>query len=113
VENGHDPEYKDNFESEISNNTYNSLPPDFKFGYASAAPQVESSVNTDGKSDSIWDAFARLPGKIIDRSTPNDTIREYELFNETVLLLKLTGSNTYRFSYINKLIKYCMDKIDP
>jgi beta-glucosidase len=99
VENGHHPDYKDDFVPEINTNAYNKLPIDFKFGYASAATQVESYTNTHGKSDSIWDTFARLKGKIADQTTPNDTIREYELLNETVQLLKLTGANTYRFSY--------------
>jgi Glycosyl hydrolase family 1 len=31
-----------------------SLPSDFLFGYASAAPQVEGASNADGKADNIW-----------------------------------------------------------
>lgn len=69
---------------------------DFLYGFASAAFQVEGAVAEDGRSPSIWDKFAMIPGKV--RHSPNITVDEYHLFNETVRLLKLTGANTYRMS---------------
>lgn len=74
------------------------LPPDFKFGYASAAVQVEGAAQVDGKSLSIWDTFAAQPGKISDATRPDVANDEYRLLNETIALLKMTGSNIYRFS---------------
>ena len=38
--------------------------PDFKWGVAAAAYQTEGAWNIDGKSESNWDYFSRIPGKI-------------------------------------------------
>lgn len=43
-----------------------SLPSDFLYGYASAAAQVEGAVGVDGRSESIWDVFARGKDKVND-----------------------------------------------
>jgi beta-glucosidase/6-phospho-beta-glucosidase/beta-galactosidase len=61
------------------------------FGYASAAVQVEGASNVDGKSLSIWDTFAATAGKISDGSRPDVANNEYNLVNETIALLKMTG----------------------
>lgn len=82
----------------IPDSVARSLPADFLFGFASAATQVEGATNDGGKTDSIWDTFARLPGKIADGTTPDAAIDEYHRINETIQLLKLTGASTYRFS---------------
>ena len=37
---------------------------DFKWGVASSSYQTEGAWNLDGKSESNWDHFSRLPGKI-------------------------------------------------
>ena len=43
------------------------FPADFVFGVAAAAPQIEGTAFTDGKSESIWDRFSREPGADIIR----------------------------------------------
>jgi hypothetical protein len=43
-----------------------SLPKDFIWGYATAAFQIEGSLDVDGRGPSIWDEFARTPGKTLD-----------------------------------------------
>ncbi|KAJ3325973.1 hypothetical protein HDV06_002358 [Boothiomyces sp. JEL0866] len=73
-------------------------PKDFLHGFASAAFQVEGAVDADGKSKSIWDTFAHLPGKIFNNDSPDVADDEYHLYAETVNLLKASGANSYRFS---------------
>ena len=40
------------------------FPPDFLWGAATAAYQIEGAVAAGGRSPSIWDAFSRRPGAI-------------------------------------------------
>jgi beta-glucosidase len=44
------------------------FPTDFVFGAATSAYQIEGAVSVDGRGESIWDRFARSPGKVIDGS---------------------------------------------
>ena len=41
--------------------------PDFLWGTATAAYQIEGSPEADGKGPSIWDTFAHTPGRIAER----------------------------------------------
>lgn len=72
--------------------------PDFHWGYATAATQIEGAWNVDGRGPSIWDTFARIPGKIKDGSTPYDACRSYDFYKEDVALMKSYGVRAYRFS---------------
>lgn len=74
------------------------LRPDFYFGYATAATQVEGAALTHGKGPSIWDKFASTPGKVLDDSTPTDSIKSYYNTALDVALLKSYGVTGYRFS---------------
>lgn len=74
------------------------LRPDFHWGYATAAAQIEGAYDTDGRGPSIWDTFSHIPGKIIDKSTSEDTVLSYELYKSDVQLLKKLGVTAYRFS---------------
>ncbi|TEY48287.1 hypothetical protein BOTCAL_0296g00070 [Botryotinia calthae] len=74
------------------------LRPDFHFGYATAAPQVEGAWNVDGKGISIWDKFGHTPGKVKDFSTCDDAVLSYYKTAEDVALMKSYGVTGYRFS---------------
>ena len=41
------------------------FPNDFLFGVATAAYQIEGAAHEDGRTDSIWDTFSRLPGAVV------------------------------------------------
>jgi beta-glucosidase len=75
-----------------------SFPPDFTWGAASSAYQIEGAWNEDGKGESIWDRFVRLPGKIHDGSTGDVACDHYHRFAEDVRLMKEVGLKAYRFS---------------
>src|ERR1700742_1365520 len=74
------------------------FPKDFRWGVATSSYQIEGAVNEDGRGVSIWDRFAHLPGKIIDRSTADVANDHYHRYKEDVQLIKELGASAYRFS---------------
>jgi beta-glucosidase len=74
------------------------FPKDFVWGTATSAYQIEGAVNEDGRGPSIWDPFARLPGKIVDHSTADVANDHYHRYKEDVRLIKGLGAKAYRFS---------------
>lgn len=75
-----------------------SFPAGFKWGAATAAFQIEGSVNADGRGQSIWDVFSRTPGKIADNSNGDVAADSYRRYREDTALLKNLGAHAYRFS---------------
>ncbi|CAH1173792.1 unnamed protein product [Phaedon cochleariae] len=75
------------------------FPPNFKFGAANAAPQIEGAWNLEGKGETIWDHFAHTyPERIVDRSTPDVACDSYHKYKEDVALVKKMGLDIYRLS---------------
>ncbi len=74
------------------------FPAGFVWGTATAAAQVEGAAHEDGKEDSIWDVFARLPGAIAHGDTPEVASDHYHRMPEDVALMKELGLTAYRFS---------------
>jgi beta-glucosidase len=74
------------------------FPADFRFGAATAAYQVEGAWNEDGKGPSIWDRFARLPGKVADGATGEVACDHYHRYPEDVEIMHRLGIRNYRFS---------------
>ena len=72
--------------------------PDFTFGVASAAPQIEGAADVDGRTPSTWDVFAAVPGNIRDGSTPAVTTDAYHRFDEDLALMREARIDASRFS---------------
>ena len=74
------------------------FPPDFLWGAASAAYQVEGAWNVDGKGPSVWDSFTKIPGKTFQGSNGDVAVDHYHRFAEDVALMAQMGMTAYRFS---------------
>ena len=74
------------------------FPPGFLFGAATAAYQIEGAAHEGGRTDSIWDAFARVPGAVIDGHDGSVACDHYHRYADDVALMKRIGLDTYRFS---------------
>lgn len=74
------------------------LPADFLWGFATASFQIEGSVAVDGRGKSIWDDFAKLPGKTLDGRNGDVATDSYKLWNQDLSLLVTYGVKAYRFS---------------
>jgi len=74
------------------------FPPGFLWGTATAAYQIEGAWNEDGKGESIWDRFCRIPGAIEDGSSGDVACDHYHRVSEDVALMAGLGANAYRFS---------------
>ncbi|MFC7441556.1 GH1 family beta-glucosidase [Laceyella putida] len=74
------------------------FPKDFLWGVATSAAQIEGGAWADGKGESIWDRFCRIPGKVKNGDRLDVACDHYHLFSQDVRLLKELQVNTYRFS---------------
>lgn len=74
------------------------FPKDFLWGVATAAPQIEGAWDEDGKGESIWDRFSRIPGKIKNGDTPSVACDSYHRYEEDIRHLQALGVKSYRFS---------------
>ena len=74
------------------------LPAGFLVGTATAAAQIEGGATVGRRTPSVWDAYADLPGRIFDATTPAVTADHYHRFPEDVALMSELGADAYRFS---------------
>jgi beta-glucosidase len=72
--------------------------PEFTWGAATAAYQIEGARDADGKGESIWDVFCRVPGAIANGDTGEIACDHYRRYCEDVALLAELGLGAYRFS---------------
>jgi beta-glucosidase len=86
-------------------NEFNSLedlsrrfPSNFVWGVASSAYQIEGAAEADGKGESIWDEFCRLPGVIADGSDGRVACDHYRRLDSDLDLIADLGLSGYRFS---------------
>jgi beta-glucosidase len=75
-----------------------SFPPGFVWGAATSAYQIEGAVNADGRGLSIWDTFARVPGRVLGGDTGDVAADHYHRWREDVALMARLGLSAYRFS---------------
>jgi beta-glucosidase len=76
----------------------NDFPEDFLFGVATAAYQIEGAAHEDGRRDSIWDAFCRVPGAVVNGDNGDVACDHYHRYRDDVALMADLGLQTYRFS---------------
>ncbi len=74
------------------------FPADFTWGAATAAFQIEGAAQEDGRTDSIWDAYCRAPGAVVDGDTGDVACDHYHRMPDDVALLADLGFRAYRFS---------------
>ncbi|MHA7631219.1 GH1 family beta-glucosidase [Corallococcus sp. M7] len=74
------------------------FPPDFLWGVATSAYQIEGATRVDGRGESIWDRFAATPGKIQDKSDGSVACEHYRRWPEDIELMRWMGLKSYRFS---------------
>lgn len=75
-----------------------SWPRGFLWGSATAAAQIEGAAHLDGKEDSIWDAFARVPGAIAGGDDLEVAVDHYHRYAQDVGIMRELGLDSYRFS---------------
>ena len=82
--------------SRMTNETV--FPPDFLWGSATAAYQIEGSPLADGAGPSIWHRFSHTPGRVHNGDTGDVACDHYNRYREDVGLMRDLGLNAYRFS---------------
>lgn len=75
-----------------------SFPRNFLWGFAAAAPQIEGAAFLDGKGPSVWDEFARQPGRVKNGDNLDVACDHYHRFREDFRLMRELGAKHYRLS---------------
>ncbi|HEY8590497.1 MAG TPA: family 1 glycosylhydrolase, partial [Naasia sp.] len=74
------------------------FPEGFLFGSATASYQIEGAAAEDGRGPSIWDTFARTPGKVLNGDTGDIADDHYHRFEQDLDLIRDLNLDAYRFS---------------
>lgn len=74
------------------------FPPGFLWGTATAAYQIEGAAAEDGRTPSIWDTYARTPGKVHNGDSGDIATDHYHRWREDVAIMADLGVGAYRFS---------------
>ena len=74
------------------------FPQGFLWGAATAAYQVEGAVHEDGRGETIWDRFCRVPGAISDGGTGDAACDHYHRWRDDVENMRDLRLSSYRFS---------------
>jgi len=74
------------------------FPKGFVWGAASSAFQIEGAAREDGRGESVWDEFCRLPGAIWEGQNADVACDHYHRWREDVGLMRRIGLRAYRFS---------------
>jgi beta-glucosidase len=74
------------------------FPPEFLWGCATSAYQIEGAVAEDGRGPSIWDTFSHLPGRVHNQDHGDRAADHYHRYDEDVRLMAELGLRVYRFS---------------
>ncbi len=74
------------------------FPKNFIWGFAAAAPQIEGAAFEGGKGPSVWDTFARQPGKVHNGDNLDVACDHYHRYAEDLALMASLGARHYRLS---------------
>jgi beta-glucosidase len=74
------------------------FPKNFIWGAATAAFQIEGANTEDGRCESIWDNFSKVPGNIMDGSDGSKACDHYHRWPEDMDIAKALNLDAYRFS---------------
>jgi beta-glucosidase len=74
------------------------FPDTFVWGAATSSYQIEGAAKEDGRGESIWDRFAKTPGKTEDGGTGDRACDHYHRWRDDIALMKELGLKAYRFS---------------
>ncbi len=75
-----------------------SFPSGFQWGVATASYQIEGAAAEDGRAPSVWDAFARSPGRVLGGDTGDVACDHYHRYRDDVAIMASLGVRAYRFS---------------
>ncbi|MEX3963912.1 GH1 family beta-glucosidase [Paraburkholderia sp. EG286B] len=70
----------------------------FVWGVATSSYQIEGAAREDGRGESIWDTFCRVPGKVVKGESGDVACDHYHRLEEDLDLMVQMGVNAYRFS---------------
>ena len=74
------------------------FPKGFLWGAATAAYQIEGAASEDGKGESIWDRYCRVPGAIDNGDTGDVACDHYHRWKDDIENMRDLGLSAYRFS---------------
>ncbi|MEO0985117.1 MAG: GH1 family beta-glucosidase [Cyanobacteria bacterium J06639_14] len=74
------------------------FPPNFQWGVATAAYQIEGAAQADGRQPSVWDTFSATPGRVLNGDTGSTACDHYRHYEDDVRLMADLGVKHYRFS---------------
>ncbi|HEU4898241.1 MAG TPA: family 1 glycosylhydrolase, partial [Actinomycetota bacterium] len=74
------------------------FPAGFVWGAATSAYQVEGAATQGGRGPSIWDTFARTPGRVAGGDTGEVAADHYHRYRQDTALMADLGLDAYRFS---------------
>jgi beta-glucosidase len=74
------------------------FPSGFLWGAATAAYQVEGAVHEDGRGETIWDRFCRVPGAVHGGDTGDVACDHYHRWRDDVENMRDLRLSAYRFS---------------
>ncbi|MFI5929135.1 GH1 family beta-glucosidase [Micromonospora sp. NPDC051543] len=74
------------------------FPHHFGWGAATSAYQIEGATKEDGRGESVWDTFSRVPGRTRNGDTGDVAADHYHRYAEDLDLMRDLGLRSYRFS---------------
>jgi beta-glucosidase len=90
------------------------FPKDFIWGAATASYQVEGASREGGRSECIWDTFARKPGAVFCGENGDVACDQYNRYAEDAAIMSELGFGSYRFSIAwPRIISSETGKVNP